>query len=78
MAVRCRGLQWWRWHQARHHSKWTGLHPQRFKLFRWEAQLAEVFGDGEAESGAANTGWLALAQDRQAWKRAGSMYSRLQ
>lgn len=67
-VLRCRSIQWWRWRQARHCCKWTGVHPARFKASRWEAQFAELFGDGEAEHPAANTGWWAAAQDRDAWR----------
>ena len=69
-AVRCRSLQWWRFHQARHTCKWTGLHPKRFKAWRWESQCSAMFGDGSAETPAENTGWLATAQDRAKWKEA--------
>ena len=34
-ALRCRGLQWWRWRQLHwkevEKDKWSGPHPQRFK-----------------------------------------------
>ena len=43
-ALRCRGLQWWRWRQLRwkeaEKDKWSGPHPQRFKIYRWEAMVA--------------------------------------
>jgi hypothetical protein len=67
-ALRCRGMQWWRWRQAQHHDKWTGPHPQRFKASRWEEQLSKPFGDGYAETTTDNTGWLLMAQDKLAWK----------
>ena len=39
-ALRCRGLQWWRWRQLNwkevERDKWSGPHPQRFKIYRWE------------------------------------------
>ena len=39
-AFRCRGLQWWRWTQLHwkelEKDKWSGPHPQRFKIYRWE------------------------------------------
>ena len=66
--VRCRSLQWWRWRQERHHDKWTGVHPQRFKASRWESQLAAIGGDGNAEFPLDNSGWWLAAQDRQSWK----------
>ena len=39
-ALRCRGLQWWRWRQLNwkevEREEWSGPHPQRFKIYRWE------------------------------------------
>ena len=67
-ALRCRGMQWWRWRQAQHFDKWTGPHPQRFKASRWEEQLSKQFGDGFAEHSLNNTGWLFKAQDRLDWE----------
>ena len=67
-AVRCRGMQWWRWRQGQHTDKWCGPHPQRFKASRWEEQLSKVYGDGCSELTAENTGWLLTAQDRISWK----------
>ena len=68
-ALRARGLQWWRYAQHRHSSKWDGVHTKRFKCWRWEAQIANVYGDGCSEVVSDNTGWLERAQDRQEWKR---------
>ena len=67
-AVRCRGMQWWRWRQAQHFDKWTGPHPQRFKAWRWEEQLSKQYGDGYAESTLESTGWLLKALNRTTWK----------
>ena len=70
-ALRCRGLQWWRWRQHQHKltkDKWTGPHPQRYKLYRWEEQTAKLFGEGYAEDISLNTGWLLVAQDRERWR----------
>ena len=43
-ALRCRGLQWWRWRQVNwkevERDKWSGPHPQRFKIYRWEDMVA--------------------------------------
>ena len=43
-ALRCRGLQWWRWRQLHWKEvekvKWSGPHPQRFKIYRWEDMVA--------------------------------------
>lgn len=67
-ALRCRGMQWWRWRQAQHHDKWSGPHPKRFKAWRWEEQLSKPYGDGYSENSDDNTGWLLAAQNRQQWK----------
>lgn len=70
-ALRCRGLQWWRWRQQQHKltkNKWTGPHPRRYKLYRWEEQLAQHYGEGYSEDIASNTGWLLTAQDRERWR----------
>ena len=67
-ALRTRGLQWWRFAQRKHHSKWDGVHSKRFNCWRWEAQIADHHGNGCSETMAANTGWLDLAQNRQGWK----------
>ena len=75
-ALRCRGLQWWRWRQLNwkevEKDKWSGPHPQRFKIYRWEDMVAgEVSkftgnADGLSESVQENTGSLHLAQ--KPWK----------
>ena len=44
LALRTRCLAWWRFKQARFHCKWTGLHPRRFRAWRWEAQLTYFYG----------------------------------
>ena len=78
-APRCRGLQWWRWRQINwkevERDKWSGPHPQRFKIYRWEDMVAgEVSkfagnADGLSETVHDNTGWLRLAQNRGRWKQ---------
>ena len=71
-ALRCRGMQWWRWRQAEHvvsGDKWSGPHPRRFKIRRWEEQLSEAFGEGFGADVRQNTGWLSMAHDREAWKQ---------
>ena len=78
-ALRCRGLQWWRWRQLRwkevEKDKWAGPHPQRFKIYRWEDMVAgEVSkfagnADGLSETVQDNTGWLHFAQNRGNWKQ---------
>ena len=69
-AVRCRSLQWWRWRQSEHTSTHWSVHPQRFKVFRWEEQLSKVHGVGLASDASGFTGWLGLAQDRIGWREA--------
>ena len=54
-AVRCRGMQWWRWKQSTHTDKWCGPHPQRFKASRWEEQLSKFHGDGFSDGVSVNT-----------------------
>ena len=39
MLIRTRCLSWWRREQARYRSKFDGLHPERFKFWRWESQM---------------------------------------
>ena len=78
-ALRCRGLQWWRWTQINwkevERDKWSGPHPQRFKIYSWEDMVAgEVSkfvgnADGLSETVQDNTGWLRLAQNRGRWKQ---------
>ena len=67
-AVRCRGMQWWRWRQSIHTDRWSGPHPQRFKASRWEEHLCRAYGDGFSESPGENSGWLQVAQNRTTWK----------
>ena len=77
-AVRCQGLQWRRWRQFHwkeaERDKWSGPHPQRFKIYRWKnmvaAEVSKLSGDadGFAESVQIFTGWLQFAQDRGRWR----------
>ena len=67
--VRCRGMQWWRWRQEQNGGPLRPLlHPQRFKVWRWEQQFSQSYGDGLCRSVSSNTGWLSMAQDRADWK----------
>ena len=68
-ALRSRCLAWWRYRQARHRSKHEGLHPKRFKAWRWESQMTDFFGEAEAEDPFSNVGWMLQAQERKTWKR---------
>ena len=47
---------------------WSGPHPERFKMCRWEeaiaSSLAEETGDGDAWNANESTGWLGVAHDR--------------
>ena len=73
-ALGCRGLHWWRWRQLNwkevERDKWSGPHPQRFKIYRWEDMVAgEVSkyvgnADGLSKTVQDNTGWLHFAQNR--------------
>ena len=75
-ALRCRGLQWWRWRQLNwkevERDKWSGPHPQRFKIYRWKdmvaGQISKFVGnaDGLSKTVQDNTGWLHFAQ--KPWK----------
>jgi hypothetical protein len=72
-ALRCRGLQWWRWRQNAHKltgDKWSGPHPRRFRIHRWEEQVAKLHGEGFSECIGDNTGWLLKAQNREWWHEA--------
>jgi hypothetical protein len=75
-ALRCRGLQWWRWRQTDHKlsgDKWSGPHPRRFRIHRWEEQVADLHGEGLSEHTGDNTGWLLKAQNREWWHEASSL-----
>jgi hypothetical protein len=76
-AMRCRGMQWWRWRQSIHTDKWSGPHPQRFKASRWEDQLSGYHGEGFAQNTVENTGWLGAAQNRDTWKSKEMSYANL-
>jgi hypothetical protein len=72
-AMRCRGMQWWRWKQFQISSVSQvpgarGAHPRRYKIQRWEDLVSGLFGEGFAEDTASNTGWLAAAQHRTSWR----------
>ena len=67
-ALRTRCLAWWRYQQALYESKRNGVHPKRFKAWRWEAQVVAFYGEAETEDVTANAGWMRLAQSREAWR----------
>ena len=39
LLLRTRCLSWWRREQTRYRSKFDGIHPKRFKCWRWESQI---------------------------------------
>ena len=72
-ALRCRGLQWWRWRQLNwkevEKDKWSGPHPQRFKIYRWEDMVAGEVSKFVGNADQDNTGWLYFAQNCGSWKQ---------
>ena len=68
LALRTRCLAWWRYHQRQHHGIRYGLHPKRFKAWRWEAQLVSFYGECEVMHIEQNAGWMLLAQCREDWR----------
>ena len=67
-ALRTRCLSWWRFHQEAYKRKRYGLHPRRFKAWRWESQLEAYYGESSCEHVADNVGWMLRAQDRDRWR----------
>jgi hypothetical protein len=67
-ALRTRCLAWWRFFQ----HPCLPLHSRRFgRPHRWEAQLTKVYGEVAGDSPMdQDYGWMALAQDRSAWRAA--------
>ena len=55
-------------------DKWSGPHPQRFKVYRWEDMVTKEVSvytenaEGFSESVRESTGWLRLTRDRERWK----------
>ena len=74
-ALRTRNLAWWRYQQERHNCKWSGVHPRRFKAWRWEAQLSNFYGESAAQTVDENVGWLLRAQGREQWKLASANFA---
>ena len=68
IALRTRNLAWWRDAQQMHGTKRGGVHPARFKAWRWESQLAAFYGEAEGGELEQNYGWMVSAQDRTIWK----------
>ena len=67
-ALRTRCLSWWRFQQEAHKGERYGLHPRRFKAWRWEQQLVDGYGTVEQPNIFINDGWLEAAADRTSWK----------
>ena len=76
-ALRTRCLSWWRYRQNRYKSKWDGLHPQRFKCWRWESQLTSHYGEAEGQDFFVDSGWMMLAQNRESWKDSEKVFADL-
>ena len=68
LLLRTRCLSWWRREQARYRSKFDGLHPKRFKCWRWESQITAFYGEPHLPDDGSDTGWMALATDKTFWK----------
>ena len=68
LLLRTRCLSWWRREQARYRSKFGGLHPKRFKCWRWESQITAFYGEPHLPDDGTDVGWMALAKDKTFWK----------
>ena len=71
-ALRTRCLSWWRFQQEAHKGERYGLHPRRFKAWRWESQLEAHYGESSCANVGDSVGWMLRAQERDAW-RAGAV-----
>ena len=74
-ALRTRCLSWWRFQQDLCRGNRYGLHPQRFKAWRWESQLTSFYGEAASENALDNVGWMLRAQDRASWRNAGAAFA---
>ena len=68
LLLRTRCVSWWRREQARYFSKFDGLHPKRFKCWRWESQITAFYGEPHLPDDGTNVGWMALVKDKTFWK----------
>ena len=68
LLLRTRCLSWWRREQARYRSKFDGLHPKRFKCWRWESQITAFYGEPHLPDDGTDVGWMALAKEKAFWK----------
>ena len=75
LALRTRCLSWWRFMQSTHSNKRTGVHPKRFKAWRWESQLVQHYGEVGSQNTFENIGWMLAAQDRNAWRTSGALFA---
>ena len=69
-VLTCRDLSWWRNQQTwwkMHDDHRSGIHPQRFKCWRWEADFERAF----------DVSWKTLAQGRAEWKAATERFTSL-
>ena len=71
-SLRTRCLPWWRFHQETQKGERYGLHPRRFKTWRWESQLEAYYGESSCANVGDTVGWMLRAQGRDAW-RAGAV-----
>ena len=69
-VLRMRVVQCWRWAQQKHTDNWPGVHPKRYKIFRWEDQLCRRHSEGCTKHPWENTGWWRDARHRLSWRRA--------
>ena len=67
-TLRTRCLAWWRYRQKRYHSKFDDLHPKRFHVWRWAAQLVEHYREPETCDKEDNVGWMLKAESRLDWR----------
>ena len=71
-ALLTRPLAWWRFHQDGWTDRHSGLHPQRFNCWRWEAHFEDFYGNVSlpfANASPLAVGWLERAQNRDQWKK---------
>ena len=71
VALRTRSLAWWRAFQERKILK----HPRRFKVWRWESQLTQYYGERKSIFIDEDVGWMAVAQSRSKWRESGESFA---
>ena len=78
-AFLTRPLAWWRFEQDRWTDRHSGLHPQRFNCWRWEAHFEDWYGRAlitSRDASPLDVGWLRRAQDRDDWKGGDDVFAR--